>query len=85
MAKVGETIRRLRKERGLTQEELAELADCHPNYVGGVERGERNMALVNILYFARALGIRPEILFTDLSDRELSRLPPKSGRRLRKP
>ena len=67
----------------MTQEELAEAADCHPNYVGGVERGERNIALVNILYFARALGVRPEILLADLTDRDTSQLPAKSARRLR--
>lgn len=83
LATVGKTIRRIRKERGLTQEQLAERADCHPNYVGGVERGERNVALLNILYFARALGVRPERLFEDLTDIKLRRLPTKSAKRLR--
>lgn len=83
LATVGETIRRLRKERGLTQEELAERADCHPNYVGGVERGERNVALLNILFFARALEVRPERLFEGLTDVELRKLPTKNLKRLR--
>jgi transcriptional regulator with XRE-family HTH domain len=67
----------------MTQEELAEKADCHPNYVGAIERGERNVALVNILYLARALGVRPEVLFQDFTEGELTRLPRKSVRRLR--
>jgi len=85
LRRFGEAVRKLRKERGMTQEDLAEAADCHPNYVGGVERGERNVALLNILYFARALEVRPETLFAALTDRDISRLPAKSARRLRKP
>jgi len=38
----GDNVRRLRKAKKLTQEKLAEAANCHPNYLGGIERGERN-------------------------------------------
>jgi transcriptional regulator with XRE-family HTH domain len=53
----GEQVRKLRKARGLSQEELAELAQLHRNYIGGIERGDRNVALLNILRLAKALGV----------------------------
>ena len=53
----GEQVWKLRKARGLSQEELAELAEMHRNYIGGIERGERNVALLNILRLAKALGV----------------------------
>jgi transcriptional regulator with XRE-family HTH domain len=55
----------LRDERGYSQEELAERAGLHRNYVGGVERGERNVALENIVKLAKALSVPPKELFAD--------------------
>jgi transcriptional regulator with XRE-family HTH domain len=61
--KFGRSLRRLRLAKGWTQERLAEHADLHPTYVGGIERGERNVGLENIIKLARALGVSPAALF----------------------
>ncbi len=53
----GSTVRRLREERGLSQEELAKIAGIHRTYVGDVERGTRNIALVNMTRIAKALRV----------------------------
>jgi len=63
----GNELRKLRLQRGLSQEKLAELADVHRNYVGGVERGERNIALLNIVALARALQVKPARLLQSLT------------------
>ncbi|WP_329770423.1 helix-turn-helix transcriptional regulator [Stenotrophomonas maltophilia] len=52
-------VRRLRKERGLSQEELAEAAGVHRTYVGMIERGEKNVTIYNIERIAIALDVPP--------------------------
>lgn len=56
-------VRDLRKAQGLSQEELAEKADLHYTYIGGVERGERNLSLKSIERIAFALKIDIRELF----------------------
>jgi transcriptional regulator with XRE-family HTH domain len=55
----GKRVRELRIAKGLSQEELAELAALHRNYVGGIERGERNLGLLNLVQLAHALSVKP--------------------------
>ena len=59
----GERVSKLRREAGFSQEQIADLADLDRSYIGGVERGDRNISLVNIHKIARALKIKPAILF----------------------
>jgi transcriptional regulator with XRE-family HTH domain len=56
-------IRELRAERGWSQERLAEEADLHRTYVGGIERALRNVSLWNIAKLAHALGVPIAELF----------------------
>lgn len=58
LLKFGNTIRKLREEKGWSQEKLAELANLHRNYVSSLERGERNVALINIIKLSEALKIK---------------------------
>jgi transcriptional regulator with XRE-family HTH domain len=65
-AQLGATIRKQRLALGLSQEQLAERADLHWTYIGGIERGERNVSLLNIVKIARALKITPSRLLLDV-------------------
>lgn len=59
----GQRIKQLRRQRGLSQEELAFRSGVHRTYLGGIERGERNPSLRNIAAVARALDISLSELF----------------------
>jgi transcriptional regulator with XRE-family HTH domain len=64
---VGQQIRRLREEKNLSQEEFAGRADIDRAYYGGIERGERNVAALNLIKIADALDIEVGKLFPRLS------------------
>jgi len=59
---LGKTVRKLRHKDGMTLPKLAKVADIHPSYLADVERGERNVSLLNILKLA-ALRVHPSKLF----------------------
>lgn len=63
LIKFGQRIRKLRKVRNLSQEQLAELTGFHRNYIGMIERGERNPALINIEIFAKTFEVSLAELF----------------------
>ena len=59
----GKRLRQLRTERGLSQEQLADLAGLHRNYIGNIERGENGIGIDNIMLLARTLKVKPAALF----------------------
>ena len=61
--KFGNRLRELRQEKGLSQEALAFACGLDRTYIGGIERGERNLSLVNIYKIAEALGLPVKELF----------------------
>jgi transcriptional regulator with XRE-family HTH domain len=58
----GDKVRELRKEKGLSQEELSFKADLHRTYIGMIERAEKNITLTNIEKIAKALDVHPSKL-----------------------
>lgn len=60
---VGAKIRAVRRKRGLTQEQLAEMIDTQHSYIGYVERGEQNLTLLTLEKIANALNVESGWLF----------------------
>jgi len=65
-AAFGKALKRFRASLGVSQEQLAERAELHRTYVGDVERGERNISLLNIAKIADALRIKPSKLVREM-------------------
>ncbi len=63
---LGQRLKSYRMHKGLSQEKLAELADCHPTYIGQLERGEKNATIESIVRLTRALEISLSELFDKL-------------------
>lgn len=66
--KIGLALRSHREKIGLSQEQLSFKANLHRTYVGSVERGERNISVVNIIALCKALNLKPSELFKNLDD-----------------
>jgi transcriptional regulator with XRE-family HTH domain len=57
LIKFGDRVREIRKEKGISQEQLSFKADLHRTYIGMIERAEKNITLVNIEKIAKALNV----------------------------
>ena len=66
LQKFGKRLKTLRLDHNLTQLELAEILDMSPNFIGMIERGERNTTVENVFRIARALNVKPSNLFEEL-------------------
>jgi transcriptional regulator with XRE-family HTH domain len=62
----GAAVRRRRKERGFSQEAFGDACGIDRSYMGGIERGEHNLALINIMKIIDTLEIQPSEFFRDL-------------------
>lgn len=68
--KVGNNIKDIRQSKGLSQEQLADIAGVHRTYIGMVERAEKNITLVSLEKIAKALGVTTEMLLRDNNGQE---------------
>ena len=59
LIRFGKNVREERIRRGISQEQLGEIAKVHRTYIGMIERAEKNITLTNIEKIAKALGVRP--------------------------
>ncbi|RJP53407.1 MAG: XRE family transcriptional regulator [Anaerolineaceae bacterium] len=68
----GKAVRRIREQKGLSQEALADLCYLHRTYIGGIERGERNVGLLNLLRLSKALKVLPSELLQDFDKKTMN-------------
>ena len=70
LQRLGDRIRERRLAMNLTQEALGEKSGLHRTFIGSVERGERNVALLSLRRIARALRVTPAELLRDSAGNE---------------
>jgi transcriptional regulator with XRE-family HTH domain len=82
----GDCVRQYRMERGYSQEAFADACEIDRSYMGGVERGERNLALINIIRIIQTLGLEPSEFFKglDTGNRQELKAKRESAQKLKK-
>lgn len=66
LIKLGQHIRKIRESKGFSQEDFAGEAEIDRSYIGGIERGERNIAALNLIKIAKALKVELGELFPSI-------------------
>lgn len=64
----GRVVKRIRMKKGISQEQLGELVDLHRTYISDIERGGRNVSLVNIYRIAEGLNVKTADLFQGMDE-----------------
>ena len=77
---IGQRIRNYRTQKGLSQEKLAELAGCHPTYIGQLERGEKNATLESVEKITSAMDVSLSQLFDKLGESGKDSIAPQNIR-----
>ncbi len=67
LVEIGSRVQQLRLQKGISQEALAHIAGLHRTYLGMVERGERNVTVVNLLRITTALEVNPAVILEGLT------------------
>ena len=66
LKKFGNSLQKLRKKKDWSQEKLAELASLDRTYISSVERGKRNISIINICKLSKSLGVTPDYLLHEI-------------------
>lgn len=66
----GQTVRKIRLSKGISQEEFADMCDLHRTYISDIELGKRNVSLENIRKMANALNMKISELFWEVENNE---------------
>jgi transcriptional regulator with XRE-family HTH domain len=81
LLKFGAAVRRRRMDAGFSQEAFADHCGIDRSYMGGVERGERNLSLINIERILQGLDVQPSVFFKDLDPEPVVGKSSATGRR----
>jgi len=65
LMEIGDNIRKYRLKKGWSQEQFAHECDLHRTYIGAVERGERNITILNLIRIKERLGVKLEELYPE--------------------
>lgn len=72
---IGQTVREIRTERGMTQQQLADLCELHRTFIISIEKGRQNASAITLLRLAAALDVLPADLFRAFSKHVMRSVP----------